>query len=186
MSVSIVIATFGHIDWITLANQTAQKTYRDQPDADIITVYGNTLAEARNRGAHAATSDRLVFLDADDELAPGYCKLITEPEDVLQPLTVYRFRDGRETAAHYIEPRPSLLDGNHIVVGAPVNREAFLDVGGFDEWNLAEDWALWLKMKKAGCSFGRTTGTYIVNVNPAGRNATGDYSELDRIRQAYS
>jgi glycosyltransferase involved in cell wall biosynthesis len=166
--ISVVVATYGDYDvWGPIAERALASTKEFD---EVIYVHGETLASARNAGARKARGERLVFLDADDELAPGFKDLVVEEEDILQPLTIYRQPDGTETEPHYLLPYGDLYDGNHIVIGAPINRELMLSVGGFDEYPVAEDWALWLKMRRAGATFGQTKATYIVNVNHNSRN----------------
>lgn len=182
MSVSVVIATYGHEVWKTMARTAAESVVGAK---QVILSHDTTLATARNSGAQQATGDRLVFLDADDELAPDFISRVVETEDILQPKTIYR--DENSTSdAFWIAPRENLLMGNHIVIGAPVNRRLFLASGGFDEYPIAEDWALWLKMKKLGVTFGRTEATYIVNVNHTGRNTKSDAGVYEQIRTRFS
>jgi glycosyltransferase involved in cell wall biosynthesis len=187
----VIIGTYGDEDYWGRLAQRAAASVTD--DMECIHVHGNTLAQARNEGARRASGERLVFLDADDELTDDFSRRVVEPEDVLQPRTM--FREGATiTPSHWIRPLSwedndiykSLLIGNHIIVGAPVKRDAFLSVGGFDEWTIAEDWALWLKMAKAGYSFGKTSAIYIVHVNLNSRNHQPDNGEIDRIRRMYS
>lgn len=183
--ISIVIATHGDFEkWDRFA-QRAVKSAATESD-DVIRVHGKTLASSRNEGASKAKHDRIVFLDADDELTPGFSDLVVEKEDVLQPKTIYVSPEGEPGPAHWLEPRERLLDGNHIIVGAPVSRDAFMDSGGFDEYPIFEDWALWLKMKNAGATFGRTSATYRIHV----RNDSmlrGDWGNwIEAIRRDFS
>lgn len=183
--ISVIISTFGDIDiWGPLADR-ARKSVGD--DTEVIMSHAYSLCEARNQGARLAQGDRLVFLDADDELEPGFCDKIVEPEDVLQPMTIYRGGEWDGEVPFWIPPHEDLIYCNYIIVGAPVSKLQFLEVGGFDDYKIAEDWALWLKLKKYGASFGRTKATYIVNVNLNGRNSPIDIDgELDRIRRDFS
>lgn len=47
-------------------------------------------------------------------------------------------------------PRRYLLSANFIVIGAMVERNQFLEVGGFEEFKIFEDWHCWLKLWKLG------------------------------------
>lgn len=184
--ISVIVATYGDYD---LWNPLAERALRSvDPEAmETIRVHGDDLASARNAGARAASGDRLVFLDADDELYPGFSDLVVESEDVLQPMTMFREpATGAINSYGWIEPAEDLLIRNHIIVGAPVNRELFLESGGFEDYSIAEDWALWLKLRSMGATFGRTSATYVINFNPSGRNAQPDNGEIERIRQAFS
>lgn len=181
--ISIIVATFGDFEyWNKIADRAMRSATQQTEECEVIRVHGDTLAQARNLGAEQASCRRIVFLDADDELEPQFAAKVVEPEDVLQPKAVIIGEGGD---AQWIEPRQNFLDGNHIVVGAPVSRDVFLEVGGFDEWPIAEDWALWLKIKKAGGSFGRTQATYLIHQNPQGRNSQDDQGVYEMIRSAY-
>lgn len=184
MSISVVIGTYGSSKWKRAA-QVAALTVPSE--CEIILSHKDTLHEARNSGAIKASGKRLVFLDADDELTPDFAKLIVEDEDVLQPKTVYVSPEGQRGEPSWLTPCQSLLHGNHLIVGCPVIREAFLEVGGFDRWPVYEDWALWLKMQRAGATFGKTEAVYVVNVNPKGRNSHIDArSHAQRIQRRYA
>lgn len=191
--ISIVMATYNDL-WLAQNQQKIQVALRSATsqtldDVEVIRTHHDTLHEARNEGARKAKGSRLVFLDADDWLDLDFCEKIVEPEDVLQPLTKYKDAPGSAigTMASYLEPRADLLDGNHLIVGCPVKRDLFLDVGGFDDWPVYEDWALWLKMRKAGATFGKTTGVYNVRYNFLGRNQDPRGPEtFHQIRQAYA
>ena len=168
------------------AQAAAKSVFNQTVKTEVIIIYENSVASARNLGAQRVSGERIVFLDADDSLEPDFVEKIVESEDVLQPLTSYNI-GGIKYSPTYISPRDSLLDGNHLIIGCPVNRELFLDAGGFDEWPLYEDWALWLKLQKAGATFGKTTGVYNINVNPRGRNMGLEGPETyKKIQEVYA
>lgn len=166
--ISIIIGIYGE-DWIRNHEGLILRAYESAKlqtvPVQVIVSEGNTLAAARNEGARVASRERLVFLDADDTISPDFAEKAIEPEDVLQPLT--NDESGR---IGYIPPRDSLLDGNHLIVGCPVKKDVFMSVGGFDEWPIYEDWALWLKIQDANGSFGKTTGIYNINYRNDSRN----------------
>lgn len=182
--ISIIIPTHGDFNkWDTLAKRAVRSAVTESDD--VIRIHGKTLASARNDGAKKAKYSRIMFLDADDEILPGFSNLVIEEEDILQPRTLY-VKDGVAGETHWIEPFDDLLIGNHIIVGAPVLKEPFMDVGGFDEYPIFEDWALWLKMRKAGATFGKTQAIYKINVTP-GSMLQGDWGNwIDIIRRDFS
>lgn len=183
--ISVIVATYGPRGYWDMIAERAVRSAELETD-DVIRIHGNTLAEARNEGAAKAKNKRLVFLDADDELARGFNHWVVEYETVLQPRTQYFHADYTVSEPYWIAPRESLYEGNHIIVGAPVLKEAFMDVGGFDDYPIYEDWALWLKMKQAGATFGKTWATYRVHVNPKGRNSQNNYGWVyEQIRQDF-
>jgi glycosyltransferase involved in cell wall biosynthesis len=188
--IGIVIATYGE-GWVTkhraLFERALQSALSQSTPVDVVWEHGPTLAEARNRGARHVKGDRLVFLDADDWLDTDFALRAVEAEDVLQPLSTYFIDSKFSSPPMYIPPHPlGLSDGNHLIVGCPVNREVFMDVGGFDEWPVYEDWALWLKIEEVGGTFGKTTGIYNVAYRPDGRNSSPEGPKTyDLIRSIY-
>lgn len=117
------------------------------------------LPAARNRGAREAAGDYLVFLDADDWLAPRF----------VTKLHAAMGADGGADVSHaYCQERlvelgtgiwrvpdwdPLLMMITNLhPVTTLVRRERFEAVGGFDETMTGgyEDWDLWLKFVERG------------------------------------
>jgi hypothetical protein len=149
-TVSVIIPTFGdRAKWNEMAMRAAHSVacQTRKPD-ELIRIHGDTLAQARNRGAAAASSDFLCFLDADDELHPCYL------ERMLDGAQVHQLRYPLMAAAsgvHEVKPPVNMNHGqdvnrgNFMVIGTLVARELFHKVGGFQEYEAYEDWALWLR-----------------------------------------
>ena len=156
MEVTVVVATFGDRAWIDTA-QAAIASARAQthPARDVIHVHGETLHGARNAGAAQAQSEWLCFLDADDTLEAGYLAAMAAHEheaDLLGPAVQYVFEGGKILAPpKLIDPMP-LDTGNYLVVGTLVRKAMFEAVGGFEDWDFYEDWALWLRCHQAGAT----------------------------------
>lgn len=175
MSVSVVIGTFGDKEkWFPLAERATKSAWsQTEPPAQVLHVHGETLAIARNRGIEEATSEWLIFLDADDELDPGYIKAMQAAEgDVRRPRTLGIYPDGTEDDFPVMIPEKRLLDANFIVIGAMVRREMASRVGGFDEYPMSEDWAFWIKVWLEGATITEVPeAIYRVNVVPGSRNS---------------
>lgn len=153
--VSVVIGTFGSEDW----RNEGQKALFSVYDQTVLPVsihhrHATTLAEARNAGAAAADGDWLCFLDADDRLDPGYIEAMTKAIDeldgekaLLQPS--HRNDKDRPTGKAgeiTIIPPCNIRRGNYLIIGTLVPRDIFTKVGGFsDEFDLYEDWELWIR-----------------------------------------
>lgn len=183
MDVTVVVGTFGADGW----RQTAQRAIRSaEPQAPVIHVHGATLAEARNAGGAQAGSEWLIFLDADDELDPGYVAAMSAAEhtgDLLGPATSY-VRQGRPGSPK-LWPEQDLRDGNHLVIGTAVRRAMFLEVGGFRDWTLYEDWCLWQRCSRAGASVAMVPdAVYRAHVRPSSRNRAPDRAERLRMHDA--
>lgn len=198
MSVGVVIGTYGDRSWVQ-KSQRAVESVRSQvrqPNL-LITVHAATLAEARNRGASMSTTRWLIFLDADDTLHPEYVRSMMERvEDVkavsslIQPSTQGVYPDGtKDETANLIPAAKDLLFANHMVIGTMCPRDVFLEVGGFDPTlPVLEDWDLWIRMNRAGCSLLTCPeAIYEVGVNPDSRNKPQKLhtTTYTRIRSKY-
>lgn len=174
MRVTVVIATSGDEAWTDLAwaraYPSADRCRIGDPSwtTEVIMRHlpAGTVAESRNAAAADADGDWLCFLDADDELAPGY---LTEMEKARERLpldgwhvlvpSVQYVVEGAGGPYEYPPAIPNggglrpLLDINHAVIGSLVPRRLFLAVGGFRELAALEDWDLWLRCEEAGAEF---------------------------------
>lgn len=166
MRIVCVIATHGEDRWLQLASSRPLPSTAGQGFDDVVLTHlpEGTLADARNEGARVATvdhrADMLVFLDADDELAPGYVDAMRaamgdwHPSIGFDPRlyspAVQYVRHGNRRTQPKLWPRMAIEDGNWMVIGTAVPAELFESVGGFKEWPMYEDWCLWQRCMKAG------------------------------------
>jgi glycosyltransferase involved in cell wall biosynthesis len=119
---------------------------------------GGTRASSLNAGASEAQTDWLIFLDADDELAPGYVGAMKRALEqhrgdgkVLFTPAVQVIRKGRPGTPVFFDRGISLRDDNWLIVGTMIHRDLFNEVGGFDDYPHGfEDWALWSKCFRVG------------------------------------
>ncbi len=188
MSVSVVIATFGDASWQQLA-QTAAASAEDQAD-EILCVHGDTLATARNEGLRMAAGEYVIHLDADDELEPGYVTaMLTGTADIRAPAVRY-VQDGRVRAPRV--PRVAghdhdctadcLPHGNFIAVGALARTQVLRDAGGWEDWPVYEDWALFLRCWKLGASVEAIPdAVYRAAWRPDSRNRAPAMVEKNRV-----
>jgi glycosyltransferase involved in cell wall biosynthesis len=109
-----------------------------------------TIASVRNELANTASGEWLCFLDADDELAPGYLGAMERAfeQEVLDGgllLTPSRNHKG------VFAPEKDIFESNWLCIGTLVPKDLFLKVGGFPDYPYGfEDWALWVKCVQAG------------------------------------
>lgn len=202
--ITVVIGTFGSPDWRDLAWSRAHPSVppTDEPGpatvypaTEIIVVHESTLARARNRGADRASNPWLCFLDADDELTPGYLSAMTSRiraegavDRLFTPAVEYVGAGGRVETPMF-HPVVPIEQGNWLVIGTVIPRALFLHVGGFEEWPKYEDWALFARMQKAGGVPVRVPeAIYRAHRNPSGRNHEGGRNASmaagDQIRRA--
>ncbi len=115
-------------------------------------------AAARNTGAERAIGSYLLFLDADDMLAPTLLErataILREQHDVGFVYSGMRLfgQDHHEWPSAAFDLRRLALD-NYVLPHALVRRVAWEQVGGFDTarslWGF-EDWDFWLRVATSG------------------------------------
>ncbi len=150
MSVSVLIPAYGGGEWDQLAWSRAFPSARSQcEDVNVFYDPEGTIASVRNELAASAKGEWLCFLDADDELAPGYLDAMGEALEQVDGgdylLTPSRNHKGVFAA------EKSIFESNWLCIGTLVPRDLFLKVGGFVDYPYGyEDWALWVKCVQAG------------------------------------
>lgn len=182
MNVTVIIATYGEQEWAQLAWRRARPSAEKQA-TEVFTLHYEdaTIAQARNEAAKWGSGEWLCFLDADDELGPGYFEAMeraleqergTEGSDplLLTPAVSY-VRKGRPMPPKF-HPEGNLQDDNWIVVGTLVERALFESVGGFGDYPHGfEDWSLWAKCWKAGARIVKVKqAIYYAHINPQSKH----------------
>lgn len=144
--VTVVVPIFGDLDvWLPRA-RTAKASVDAQtvPTACHI-VEGVDLPDARNAALALVETEFVIVLDADDELDPRYVEhMLAGTGDVRWPTIQYR--DGTLIS----DPVGALPEANHIVIGAMARRDLLVDVGGFTDLPVLEDYDLWCRCWAAG------------------------------------
>ncbi len=174
-TVGVVVATFGDWEkWYPIGQRAVASIKAQTRPPDLFCwPHGETLAEARNFGAKELGTEWLIFLDADDELDPGYIEamLAVGEGDIRRPATLGVYEDGTQDDAAVMIPRRDIDTANFIVIGAMCRRELFLAAGGFPELPILEDWACWRKMIQAGATVVDVPDAiYRVTVSSGSRN----------------
>lgn len=196
--ISVLIATHGDDAWRDLAWSRAYPTAADQAD-EVLVVHepDKTLAQTRNILAGAAFGDYLCFLDADDELEPGYIDRMREafprfetwiinPPDAPLLAPAVRYVDQNGSASKAVIPSKGRWpDLNECVIGTLVWRKLFAAVGGFRELPSLEDYDLWLRCVKAGATIRHVpAAVYRATVRAGSRNS--DQSVYHRLRREHA
>lgn len=178
--VCVIVATFGDAHWQRMGDDTMSRTMQAHasPMVTFLRWHGHTLAGSRNTAALNVdrSADWLCFLDADDELAPGYFQsmdLAILEHDMEAPReqalyvpavqfwTMHKPEDnievpwdGQPVCLDDVQGHRDLMDLNHAVIGTLIRRDFFLEAGGFNpEVPVYEDWELWLRCERLGAKF---------------------------------
>jgi glycosyltransferase involved in cell wall biosynthesis len=152
--VSVIVATWGDQWWRDLALDSAVPSAARVGALEVRAVHdpGGDSASVRNQAALDARGDWLAFLDADDELHPGYLEAMAPhmaPGRLLIPAVQYVHGSVRGPAR--IPNRGGWPDTNDACVGTLVERVRFIEAGGFyDEFWPWSDWELWLRLVGRG------------------------------------
>src|SRR5687767_11356621 len=130
MDVTVCVATYGDPEWVNLAETRAVPSAEAQ--ATTIHLHGFTLHDARNACLKLVKTPWVIFLDADDELEPGYVDAMAAgTADLRAPAVSYQRRHHRarpagmpKVAGHRHDcTADCLIDGNWLVIGTCARAE---------------------------------------------------------------
>ena len=192
MDVTVVVGTFGSAKWIDLARERAIPSAVTL-GTPVIHCHASTLHDARNQALWVVPTEWVCFLDADDELEPGYFEAMENGT-----------ADVRAPRVRYVEPRRNrrpimprvsghthdctadcLEEGNWLVIGSVAPTELVKGVGGFRDFAWSEDWDLWVRCRTAGATFEAIPDAiYRAHVRPDSRNRAPKRSEKLAAHQA--
>lgn len=195
---SVAVGTYGDGCWAELAQKAVASAWEQTvKPLDVVHVHGQSLDKARNSAVHTAMGEWIINLDADDELDPGYIEAMTarvnelpDGDFLLQPATLGIYADGREDDYPVVIPaKPSILEGNWMVIGTSMRRSQFLRLGGFVALPAWEDWHLMIRAVGDGAVPVTVPGAvYRVFVREGSRNDLGREEAgvlYRRIRQEF-
>lgn len=182
MECSVVIATYGDESWEALAVERAAPSTSDQGALEVLVGHDDEgdIASVRNWLAGKAKGDWLLFLDADDEIAPGYLAAMeralmqerrADDTPLLLTPAVSYVRKGKPATPKFW-PECSLETGNWMVIGTLVERKFFKKVGGFRTFpHGLEDWNFWARCVRAGATPVRVPDAiYLAHWNPRSKH----------------
>lgn len=149
MDATIIIGIFGDAKyWMNRAEMVAIPSAERQ-GRRVIVSYSDTLAQARNLGAAKADTEWLIFLDADDELKLGYVDALMAGDGDLRAPAVQWITNESASEPETLHTR-DIENMNPCVIGTAIRKSMFEQVGGFQEWEIYEDYALFLKAYRQG------------------------------------
>ena len=192
MDVTVVVGTYGGPEWHLLAQERALPSAAAQ-GCQAIHSHGENLMDARNQGLAKVTTEWVIFLDADDELGDGYVtEMLAATGDIRAPRVSYVTRGNPESPRF---PRTGgrrhqctgacLESANWIVIGAMARTSLVRQAGGFGPEPIYEDYALWLRMWRAGATVTAVPGAvYRAHVSAGpGRNTVMPASQRREVHQ---
>lgn len=174
---TICVGTYGDQFWSDLAHERALVSTIDQ-GAEEVLVHHDPDGQrhwSRNILGEQAVSDYLLFLDADDHLAPGFIDALraVAPPPAEKVLLNPAVGHAHHPEDHACFAPKDLRLGNYMIIGTAVPRELFLEVGGFWDWGGFEDWELWIRCEKAGARVLQVPGAvYLIDSTERSRDAT--------------
>ena len=195
-TIGIAVGTFGSDEWVQRARYLVEDIKENQTvKADnVVHVHGNTLAEARNTAAQYLWTDWVIFVDADDSLDVNYVKAMKvktygEEDALFQPSTLGVYPDGKTDDYSVLIAKTHLWKSNFLVIGTMCRLRSFVEVGGFRDYPVLEDWDLWIRMVINGAKvIVVPEAIYRVGVNEGSRNSNhklhGQYYRI--IRQEHN
>ncbi|MDI1323153.1 MAG: glycosyltransferase [Algoriphagus sp.] len=157
----IIIIDDGSTDLLTL---NLLKEIRLSGIIKVITKKNGGPSSARNLGVAHSNGEFLLFLDSDNRIRPDYLSKALEHMNLGSKVGVVYSKPHFFGLESSVSPRfevidfkfDALLAGNYIDMCSLVRKEAFLDVGGFDEnpeLFYGEDGDLWVRIAQRGWKF---------------------------------
>lgn len=163
--VTVVVPTCGGDEWLHMGNQAAENVEKMGIKVLRVHIPLGTVSQARNAGLYQVKTKYVVFLDADDDLDSRYFDNVVLTADVTATAIQYSDLIGPQIPRVWLHEHQGykphdgectgecLPDGNYIHIGAFINVKAALAVGGFRDYPVYEDWALYLAMQQNGATF---------------------------------
>lgn len=189
MDLSVCVGTFGGSEWIALAERAVASAKAE--GVPVIHRHGETLAQARNEALALVQTDHVLFLDADDELSPGYVEAVARgTADVRVPML--RFIRGNRprlwqprVANHQHDCVAGCItsgEGNWVPAGTVWRTEQVRGAGGWREFEVYEDFDLAMRVLLGGASIELIRDAYYVaRVRPDSRNRAPSIEFRNRI-----
>lgn len=162
MDVTIAVCTFGDGEWVDLARERALPSAREQTNQVLHLHHLDSLQHARNAALEQIETEWVIYLDADDELEPGYVEAMAKgTADVRGPMARYvreGHRDRLWQPRVYGHQHDCVAEcitsgaGNWLIVGAAVRTELARAAGGWRDWPCYEDFDFWMRVLQTGAS----------------------------------
>jgi glycosyltransferase involved in cell wall biosynthesis len=162
---SIRAQTYARLEVVVVDNNSTDETVQlAKSFADHVFLCGPERSAQRNAGAEATTGDFLLFIDSDMALEPGVIRECVDVVDGRGPVPTMvvipevSVGQGFWARCKALE-RSCYLGDDTIEAARFINRDLFVELGGFDEALPAgpEDWDLHQRGVRAGARVARTS-----------------------------
>lgn len=134
------------------------------------------VAKARDVGVRMSSGKLLLFVDADDKLAPDFiqrCGEVINDCDIAYP-NVLQFGNVEinklEDAPEEVTPEYLLGKACGLVVTSMMHRRVYEKLGGFNQFPIFEDWDFWIRAMFNGYTFKRANTLLWYRQNKVSRN----------------
>lgn len=135
-------------------------TPSSHPEVDTIILGKNHgVAYARNEGVRMSKEPLILFVDADDKLAPDYIErmvLQMVKYDIAYPNVYLSYENKSENqlvdTPWKIDPR-KMYNTCQITISSMMHRKVYDELRGFDNLTMYEDWDFWLRAMASGFKF---------------------------------
>lgn len=190
LEATVCVATFGDRAWIKTAERALASAHRAGATA-VVHRHGQTLAKARNACANLAETEWLVYLDADDELRPGYLEAMAAAQADLRAPAVECIKGHRRLRPympkvwrhHHECSAECLREGNWLLVGTAV-RAAMARAIRWREFSVYEDWDFFQRCWLSGATVQPVPeAIYRMYWRPDSRNHAPPMAAKDRVHR---
>lgn len=179
---TIILTTWGSDEWLKRGVEAAA---RIQGANHLHVSEPRSAGDARNRAVdYFDPPEWLLFLDADDNLAPGYLQAMQAACEHKRQLLTPALKLGDNEAA-CLTDRDIIHGLNPCPIGTLIHRNMFEEAGRFWDEPAWEDFAMFQRAVLVGAEIRFVPeAVYIASHNPKGRNSTVRNPKrlLERIR----
>jgi glycosyltransferase involved in cell wall biosynthesis len=191
VDVTVIVTTMGDIRWERLAWERAIPSAAKQADTKSFHCEETSLGHARNLAVdYHDPQDWICFLDADDELEPGYIEAMSRygddvhnmaiPDDLLVP-RLRPVNHGAFGVAQSFRGR-DILTMNPCPIGTLIHRSRFEEAERFWDEPVWEDWSLFRRCYLLGSVLHFVDdAVYRAYQSPGSRNSKGSKRMRDQI-----
>lgn len=183
MEVDVIITTWGHPSWSGLAQRVAQPGAAMQAPTHLFHTETEIGGLARNAAVEAVNPRGWIcFLDADDQLEPGYIDAMSTPlNDDWNYLLTPALRLPGLSPGFFSER--NIIDGlNPCPIGTLIHRSVFDAVGQFWGERAWEDWSLFRRAVLFGCTIRFVEGA-VYDASNSTRNGRNTVKNPNALRR---